>query len=186
MKIALIVLTFLIALIGWFKPKTVSKPITISMVILLVAAFIFQIVVELREQKEKAKFLNTGVLKHDRILVSGSQRIYPKMEFGDSGTILVWTGPQGQPLFKIFDNNSLMIVIENNQLKVSTKIRDPNGHVVAELSQNEWKVNKNNSFDRNYTKNALEVKDSTGDVLLQVRFVEDRVQFQGKFYDMKK
>ena len=178
MKIALIVLAFLIALIGWFKPKTVSKPITISMVLLLVAAFIFQIVVELREQKEKAKSLYTGVLKHDRVLLSGSQKIYPKFEFGDSGAILVYAGPQGGPIFKIFDDNSLTIMTEDDQLKVSTIIRDHNGHVVAELSKNEWKVNKNNSFDRNYGKALSKLRITLG--MFSFKFVLSKIAFNFK------
>jgi hypothetical protein len=105
------------------------------------------------------------------------------LEFGDSGAIFIFAGPQGTPLFKIADDNDITIEIEDGELKVSTKIRDPEGHIVAEIVKSEWKVNPDKSWDRNYAKNALEVKDPSGDVVLQVRLVEDRVQFQAKLYD---
>ena len=44
-------------------------------------------------------------------------------------------------------------------------------------------MNQNTAFDRNYSQEALEVRDAGGDVVLQIRVKEDRVQFAGKFYD---
>jgi len=105
------------------------------------------------------------------------------MEFGDSGAVFVFGGKPGTPLLKFAEGNALTIVIEDGQLKVSTLIRDKSGQVVAELVKNEWKVNRNQTWDRNYSKNALEVKDNTGDIVLQIKLVEDKVQFQAKIYD---
>ena len=121
--------------------------------------------------------------KEPKILLSANQQLYPKLELGDSGSILIYTGQQGTPLFKIAEDNNITIIVEDGQIKVSTKIRDQNGQIIAEIIKNEWKVNPNNSWDRNYSKNALEVCDLTGDVILQVKLVEDRVQFQAKLYD---
>jgi hypothetical protein len=120
--------------------------------------------------------------KNIKILMAKGQP-YPKLEIGDSGAILVYSGPKGSPLFVFADENALTIEMENGDVKVSTTIRDRTGHIVAELTKNEWKVNPHNTWDRNYSKNALEVKDPTGDIVLQVILLDDRIRFQAKLYD---
>ncbi len=62
-------------------------------------------------------------------------------------------------------------------------IRDADGSAVAEIIDNEWHVNPGRGFDRNYSDDALEVRDGTGDVILQVRALPDRIQLQGRLYD---
>src|SRR5947209_6207129 len=108
---------------------------------------------------------------------------FPKLEFGNSGSMLLWAGAKGQPLIQIFDDVALTVEVEDGQVKLSTSVRDRYGRAVAEITQNDWKSNPHNSFDRNYSKNAVEVKDSSGDIVLQVRLLRDRVQLQAKFYD---
>ena len=135
-----------------------------------------------KEEKSEAQRAYAGRLK-SQVLLSPGGNVYPKFEFGDSGAILMFTGPQGSPLFKLAADNDLTILVENGQVKVSTVIRDKGGRVVAEITKNEWKVNPQNSWDRNYSSEALEVKDPSGDIVLQIKVVEDRVQFQAKMYD---
>lgn len=132
----------------------------------------------------EAKETHVGRLEDkSETILSAEGKIYPKLEFGDSGAILVYAGTQGAPLFKIAEDNDIIVELVGGELKVSTKIRDSQGHIIAEVVRNEWKVNPNKTWDRNYTKNALEVRDPSGEVILQLRFVEDRVQFQAKLYD---
>jgi len=126
-----------------------------------------------RLEKEK-KFIKVLVAK---------EQAYPKLEIGDSGAVLMYAGPQGSPLFRFAEDSALTVELENSEVKVSTIIRDRTGRIVAELTRNEWKVNPLNTWDRNYSKNALEVKDPTGDIVLQVILVDDRVRFQAKLYD---
>ena len=184
MKIVLIVIAFLLAIIGWFKRDTVPFYVTVIVVVLLASVAIFQIIVEIKETKEKEKSKYTGIIKSKtKILLSSKDNIYPKLELGDGGTVFAWGGKEGEPMFKIFEDSHITILIEDDQLKVSSIIRNKNG-IIAELIKNEWKINPNNSFDRNYSQNALEVKDNNGDIVLQVKHVGDRIQFQGKFYDV--
>jgi hypothetical protein len=184
MKIALIVIVFLLALIGWFKRDTVPFYVTVIVVVLLASVLIFQIIVEIKETKEKEKTKYAGIIKpKTKILLSSEDNVYPKLELGDGGTVFVYAGKEGEPMFQIFKDSHITILIEDDQLKVSSIIRNKNG-IIAELIKNEWKINPNNSFDRNYSQNALEVKDNTGDIVFQVKHVGDRIQFQGKFYDV--
>lgn len=135
-------------------------------------------------QEKEAKQTYVGRLETEqKLILSKGKNIYPEIELGDSGAIFKYTGPKGSPLFKIAGDNDITIEVDSGQIKVSTKIRGQNGQMVAEILKNEWKVNPNNSWDRNYSKNALEVRDSIGDVVLQVRLVQGRVQFQAKLYD---
>lgn len=184
MKILLIILALAVAVIGLYKKD--SWPIWASLAVsgLLIAGAIIQTVVEIRASKEEAKSKYAGIIEPtSKVLFSARENTVRNLELGDGGTILSFNGPQGAPLFKIFDDNALTIISDKGMLKVSTIIRNRKGSVVAELINNEWKVNKNNTFDRNYSKDALEVKDDSGDIVLQVRALEDRIQFQGKFYD---
>jgi len=184
MKIVLIAIAFVVALLGVYKKDSWPLWLTLGISGLLLIGAILQIAIEIREGKEAAKLKYVGTLEpKSRVLLSTRDNVTPKIELGDGGTIFSFAGPQGQPLFKIFDDNSLTVVIDGGQVKVSTLIRDKSGSAVAELINNEWKVNRNNTFDRNYSKDALEVKDNSGDIVLQVKVLNDRIQFQGKFYN---
>jgi hypothetical protein len=138
---------------------------------------------KVQREKEAEQAFVGRLQTEQRIILSANQKLYPKLEFGDSGSILVYTGPEGSPLFKIAEDNNLTIELEDRQVKITTRIRDRNGQIAADILKNEWKINPNNSWDRNYSKNALEVKDPAGDIVLQVRLIEDRIQFQAKLYD---
>jgi|SRR5208283_2378274 len=186
MKEILIVLVFIIAVVGLYKKESWPLWTTHIIVGLLLILAIVQIIVERRKAKETSKLQHTGTLEPlSKVLFSMRDNVLPKLALGDGGTILAYTGPRSQPLFKIFDENALSIISDEGRVKVSTIIRDKTGNVVAELIENEWKVNKNSAFDRNFSKDALEVKDNTGDIVFQIRVLEDRIQFQGKFYDSK-
>ena len=184
MKILLIVIALIVALLGVYKKDTWPLWVTLGISGLLIIGAIVKIVIEIREGKEAAKSKYAGTLEpKSTVLFSTRDNTNPRIELGDGGAIFSFAGPQGQPLFKIFNDNSLTIILDRGQVKVSTLIRDKSGSAVAELINNEWKVNINSAFDRNYSKDALEVKDNTGDIVLQVKVLQDRIQFQGKFYD---
>jgi hypothetical protein len=136
------------------------------------------------EREKEARGAYTGEIKsQNRVLVSGKAHVWPQLEFGNSGAILAFAGPEGSPLFKFADDANLTIIREDGRVKVSLGIRDKSGRLVAELVKNEWRVNPQNSFDRNYSVDALEVRDPSGDVVLQVKALADRVQLQAKLYD---
>ncbi len=147
-------------------------------------------IVQNREEYQKrieAKKAYAGTLKAEKkIVLSSKNHIYPKVELGNSGAIIEYAGPKGFPLFSMLEVNNLIIVIEDKQLMLTAKIRDKTGNIIVEIVNNDWKVAPPpNTWDRNYSKNALEVRDPTGDIVLQVKLLEDRVQFQGKLIDAK-
>ena len=174
--------TAVVALITWLI-KDIPLNLKVVITILILITVVGQIfTLRARQQRQQiAKY--SGVLKGPALtLLSPSQNIYPKLKLGNSNAFLFWQGPQGQPIFRMFKDNELVIWIEDGRLKVSTQIRDCHGELIAEIIGNDWKLRKDNLWDRNYDKNALEVRDAKGDVILQIVLQEDYIQFAAKMY----
>jgi hypothetical protein len=199
-QIALIVIAAIFLILESKELIKTSKMYLVIIVGLVVLFLFLSIISEYQQDQEKKAASMEGVLESDpssflgsfynmiglgkNILFSTKDNIYPALELGTSGAILNWNGPNGKPMFQLFGDTPLIILKEQGQLKISTKIRGQDG-LVAEIENNEWKINPSNSFDRNYNKNALEVKDRDGNVVLQIRLLDNRIQFQGKFFDEK-
>ena len=64
------------------------------------------------------------------------------------------------------------------ELLVTADVKDKDGHPIVEINENHWKVSpsKNVCWDKNYTKNALEVLDGRQHVVLQLEILADRVR----------
>jgi hypothetical protein len=136
-------------------------------------------------------FRPEAVPSYTGTLVANSETLFsPKiseqrrlLEIGDSGTIIAFSGPNGTPIFSFFKKSNLTIESIKGSLKVSTKIMDQEGNLVAELIRNEWKVAPPpRTWDRNYSTDALEVLDPRGKVVLQVKALPDRIQLQGEWW----
>jgi hypothetical protein len=65
----------------------------------------------------------------------------------------------------------------------TTTVRDRNGNLVVEVTRNHWHVYPFYSADKNYNRNALEVQDSAGHVVLQVQVLSDAIKLQGEWWD---
>jgi hypothetical protein len=107
----------------------------------------------------------------------------PKIEIGRSGVILAGDGGTlGAQLFPALRASDFKVESVGGKIKVSTRIVDGSGNLIAEIIRNEWKVSPTQAWDRNYSDDALEVKDSRGLVILQVRALPDRIQVQGGWW----
>jgi len=109
--------------------------------------------------------------------------ILPVIELGDSGPKLMWMGKPDTTQFKMAYDAGLRIDQSETGLQVTTPIRDHDGHLVVDINKNHWIVYPPYCADKNYTKNALEVLDSRGHVVLQIVILRDRVQIQGEWFD---
>jgi hypothetical protein len=69
-----------------------------------------------------------------------------------------------------------------NKMLVSIAVRDRNGDLIAEVKNNVWHVYSLAS-DKNYTKDALEVKDARGRVVLQLQLLKNGIRLGGEWYD---
>jgi hypothetical protein len=128
-----------------------------------------------------------GVLCADGVVFDPKSDAVVKLQIGE-GAILEWQR-SSIDFFDLArerwgDSNRLPIERINGELKVSTMIHNSlNGTVVASLVRDEWEAAKRpEAWDRNYNRDALEVMDATGDIVLQIRARPDRVQLQGKWH----
>jgi len=81
------------------------------------------------------------------------------------------------------DNEPLISLYKiNEEMYISTIIKNNKGQIVAKLEKNEWQLNRDGYFDRNFNKNALEIIDHTGKVILQVVDFGDIIHFAGVFH----
>jgi hypothetical protein len=105
----------------------------------------------------------------------------PVIEFGDSGVKYQWR-PSDEPL-RLLRDAGLSLQIGDDGIEISTVIRDRNDHLVVQIDRNRWAVQGSVSADKNYTDDALEVKDEGGHVVFQARILSDRIQLRGEWHD---
>jgi hypothetical protein len=141
----------------------------ISIVVLVIS-----IISERNKQKEERYDRNDGVISsptettiHPRILSIGGA----KFKFTNDKYYIG----------NLFDSIDLNIWIANNKLYLSTTVTDETGNIIGKVTANEWQRNPNNSFDKNFDDNAIEILDNKGNVVLQAELKGDEVQFAGFF-----
>jgi len=107
-----------------------------------------------------------------------------KIQIGQSRVFIVNPDdPRAAQLFSALRTTRFRVENIRGEVRVSAEMLDREGHLIAELVRNEWKVAPPpRTWDRNYTDDALEVKDARGLVVLQVRALKDRVQLQGLWW----
>jgi len=104
----------------------------------------------------------------------------PKPQIGNSKVFFAPTDPAA-PLILIAQRDRLRVDSVRGKIKVSTKITDETGQLVAEIINNEWHVSSQ-AWDRNYNDNSLEILDSKGDVALQITMLPGVIQLQGYWW----
>jgi hypothetical protein len=86
----------------------------------------------------------------------------------------------------VFDEGSaslLSIKLVKGRLLVTTQIRDERGELIAQMKDNEWQHQRQPAiFDRNYTRDVLEIKDKTGKVALQVANLGNTIDIAAVFH----
>ena len=125
---------------------------------------------------------NVGALTPTRHVLFGSDTdaSAKRFQIGQTGPILNYTGA-GPAM--VLGGDDILIERVLGRVLVSTRIHDRNGALIAELVRNEWKVSPPPAtWDRNFSRDAVEVKNDHGDVVLQVIALPDRVQLQGEWY----
>jgi len=80
------------------------------------------------------------------------------------------------------DAELLGIRAAGDSILLSASFRDATGKLVGTILGNEWQLNPNEIFQRNYTADGLEVIDQEGKVVLQVIHAGSTVNVEGTFY----
>ncbi len=171
-KILLIAFTLLFVII-WLK--------VIAIIILFVIAG-RQIINVLLESRGKKKSLNVEVLRPTRVLFSTENTIVPIIRIGRSNQFLYTDRQLAPNVYNFFNDIHLKITEQSGYLKIATYIRDKNGKVIAKIENNAWEIKPELKFDRNFTKDALEITDENDNVVFQVRTNNSYIELQGLFY----
>ena len=110
--------------------------------------------------------------------------LVPKLQIGQSDTFFIGpAGPFGTLLFPALTEAQFKVESISGKVKVSARIVDDNSNLVVEIIRNEWRVAPPpQTWDRNYSDDALEVRDASGRIVLQVRALSDRIQLQGMWW----
>ncbi len=182
---------------GWVVPKDAPKPLIFLAILLLLFLAIFQIINERKSAKEKRGKRFVGVLNPNSSQLEG-ENFTKKLEVGwapqytglmlehgeNMKKQLMGGANENNPHFSFLYDNSLIISEDDGYLKVSLMLRDQTGKILARLIENEWQVvSPPKIFDRNYTKDTLEIISDTGEVFLQIRVLPDVVKLNGVFYN---
>lgn len=145
----------------------------IIVLILLITGGTLQYVDNLKKEKySKDAGILTGKLKNESI-------INPVIKWGSSSITFSGNQSKNIPILGM----PLDIWVEDGILKISTIIRNKDGKVIAKLEENEWKLNRNSLFDRNFDDIALEVINDNDEVVLQIKFDNDAIQISTIFYN---
>ena len=104
---------------------------------------------------------------------------------GESGSKMVYPGNNGPLDLGTFARDvGLQIELGKHGMEISTPVLDRSGKRIASIDKNRWTVlPQPEIWDKNYTDSALEIKDSRGDVVLQVRYLADRLQIAAEWRD---
>jgi hypothetical protein len=73
----------------------------------------------------------------------------------------------------------------DGRASLTTKVRDADGNLIVEVSNNHWRVAKDDRlvWDKNYTSNRLEVLDGKGLVVLSVQLFTNGMRIQGDWHN---
>ncbi len=111
----------------------------------------------------------------------GKPHGFPMLQVGD--TVYMMTPDGVADIFPFFKDSGVRIEWGYKGPLLSTPVRDRNGNLIAEITNNHWFIYSLYSANKNYTNNALEIKDSAGHVVLQVQILPDRIKLQGEWWD---
>ena len=81
----------------------------------------------------------------------------------------------------IAEQNRLDISTRDGRLFVSARVRSRDG-LVVDIVNSEWK-SSTQAFDKNYSDNAFEIKDSNGEIVFQLLVSGNVSYLQGFFFD---
>ncbi|HEY2546680.1 MAG TPA: hypothetical protein VGI46_11490 [Candidatus Acidoferrum sp.] len=179
-------ITAALAQILFDAPKKIRWRVLVTIAAALLFVACFQSLACLQRREEKAAALKGELCSFRSFWGACYTPPIPIIEIGgDSGSKLVYVGSEDSVDFGKFARNAgLRIERGNHGMEISTPVLDRSGKRIANIDRNHWTVvAQPEIWDKNYTDNALEIKDSRGEVVLQLRFLPDRLQIAAEWRD---
>jgi len=170
LEIILIILITIAALIAlWLSPdkKTTIVVAAASLVIILEAGS--KLYDNYQKHQDEKKTTLTGQLAPKKNKDSASDKITIVLGNNVFSIISREDLINGVQLNILGKENPILIKQSKENILVSLTVRSINDRkIIAEIKDNEWEVNPNNYYQRNYDKSGLEVIDDFGNIVLQV------------------
>ncbi len=70
--------------------------------------------------------------------------------------------------------------MQKKQIYVNASIYDSLGNAIGIMHRNQW-VSNSNLLDRNFDKNAIEVKNNVGEIIFQIEVIGKYIKMRGRF-----
>ena len=135
-------------------------------------------------REEKAAALEGDLIGAGPAVDDGKQHGFPMLQIAE--TTFVMTPNGVRDIFPFFPDSAVRIEWgEKGWPLLSTTVRDHNGNLVVEIVRNHWHIHSAFSADKNYTKDTLEVQDTAGHVILQVRILPGKISLLGEWWDVQ-
>lgn len=185
---ASIIVFLILGILGLIKEIQREKGEKVHSLIFLIFIFIIllaiiQGIIKYQED-EKAKYSANSGLILEGISNSNVQNITylvgPTKVVGFQNRTIF--GKNGVVSISFCEDDILSTRIEYGKLKISSVLRDKDGHIVARILSNEWTVNPKFMWDKNFDNEAFEVIDDKNNIILQVLLYGDTVRIRGDFY----
>ena len=177
-------LTIVLAQILFAVPRILSRKIAITTAGALLFCVCFQSLVREQWREEKAATLTGELCSFRSFWGTCYTPPVPLIQIGDSGSEIFWAGPGAMQMGEFANNVGFRIEQGKHGIELSTPLLDRSGRKIAEIEKNHWTViPQPGIWDKNYTQNSLEILDSREQVVLQIRFLSDRIQIAAEWRD---
>ena len=178
------IITVILIQIQFDKPKSFDRRycVTLVMGFLFIASLHSVIYGQWRE--EKAATLTGELCSFRSFWGTCYTPPMPIIEIADSGTKFIWGGQGPMQMGGFAHNVGLRIEQGKHGIELSTPLLDRSGRKIVNIEKNHWTVvPPPGIWDKNYTQNSLEVKDNREQVVLQIKFLPDRIQIAVEWRD---
>jgi hypothetical protein len=132
-------------------------------------------------KEEQALALEGDLVGAGPAIRDGQSHGFPPLQIGKT---TIWMAPDGTPdIMPFFKDSGVRIEWGYKGPLLTTPVRDRNGNLLAEIVRNHWRVYPQYCADKNYNKEALEIKDSAGHIVLQAKILPTRIELQGEWWN---
>ncbi len=178
-----LIIPVILSIIALFSDSTIKKIGKSIYVLTIIILLVLQVFIEIKLSDE---INNQYSGRIEGFVIEDN--ISPIFKVG--GTKFLLSNNPNLPIFNL--SNALInipglmdpiyLYIENNELKLSVTIRNERKEIIAKIRNNTWTLENKEILDKNFDKHAIEVVDKNNEVILQVKFDGNDVEFAGIFY----
>jgi hypothetical protein len=177
-------ITVVLAQILFAVPKKMRWRILVTMAGALLFCACFQSLMRGQWREEKAATLTGELCSFRSFWGTCYTPTIPIIEIADSGTKFIWAGSDAMQMGTFAHNVGLRIERGKHGIELSTPLLDRSGKKIVDTEKNHWTViSPPGIWDKNYTQNSLEIKDNREQVVLQIKYLSDRIQIAAEWRD---